>query len=138
MSKQPTIQSVTEGLARLIREVRHLQSEVARLTHTLNGFTDKYRETRRWYSLLPPEANPDQRDAARAETDEPKSAIRTINYEFNNNANLDIPTRTLLAISKEIDGALRDIRAARNDIEAITDDSDLRDDFREWQANQRS
>ena len=39
---------------------------------------------------------------------------------------LGVSTKTLLAISNEIDGALADIRKARVDIEAIAGDVELR------------
>lgn len=132
--KQITVESVKDGLAKLIREVRLLQSEVAKLTGAIGGFTENNNRPRLW-KVLPNSAGGG--DRARYQTDEPRSAIEQLRYEYGDASDLEIPTRTLLAISKEIDGALRDIRRARLDIDAIADDSDLRDDFREWQERQK-
>lgn len=133
--KQITVESVAGGLAKLIREVRNLQKEVATLTSAVKGFTD-HNPIKRWGRSLPSDAGGS--DLARAETREPFSAIQKARYEYGNTPNLEIPTRTLFAIAKELDGALRDIRAARNDIEAIADNSDLRDSFKEWQEEQKN
>jgi hypothetical protein len=135
MKDKPTIESVTNGLAKLVREVRQLQKEVAGLHASLRGFTGDNKYRIHGWNVLPPEAaggNP----AARAQTEEPKSTIERLRYEFGDNPNLEIPTKTLLAIAKELDGALRDIRAAKLDIRAIADDSDLREEFRQWQNDQ--
>lgn len=129
----PSVANVTDGLAKLIREVRLLQREVAELHNSLKGFTGG--ERLRQFCVLPTEAGGGSH--AMPVTPDPRSAITQIIYEFPNNANLDIPTRTLRAIAKELDGALRDIRAARHDIEAIADDSDLRESFKEWQETQK-
>ncbi|MDV6225843.1 hypothetical protein R2G56_06055 [Nitratireductor aquimarinus] len=127
--KNPSVESVTDGLAKLIRDVRLLQSEVRQLRSDLGGFTNDKRLLP-YIHTLPPQAGGS--DRAKAETDEPQSGIRKISYEYGDVSNLEIPTRTLIAIAKEIDGALRDIRSARNDISAIEKDSDLRDEFRDW------
>jgi hypothetical protein len=135
MKDKPTIASVTDGLAKLVREVRQLQKEVAELHASLRGFTGNNKYRLHGWNILPPEAAGDN-NAARAQTDEPKSTIDQIRYEYGGNANLAIPTRTLLAIAKELDGALRDIRSAKLDIRAIADDSDLREEFKQWQKGQ--
>ena len=132
--RMPTVESVGDGLAKLIREVRTLQSEVRNLTGAVYGFHSKNPRPYAW-RVLPPGAdggNPE----ARYQTDEPQSKIELVRYQYCGNPNLEIPTRTLLAIAHELDGALRDVRAARTDIKAIAEDSDLREDFKEWQRNQ--
>lgn len=133
-SAKPTVTSVTEGLAKTIREVRGLQEEVAGLRRDLKGFTDAnpVDRTRR---VLPPEAGGRGLEA-KAETDEPPSEISKVRFEYANDENLEIPTRTLLAIAKELDGALRDIRSAKQDIKAIARDPDLTEEFRNWQQSQ--
>ena len=134
MSLPPKVNvtSVSDGLAKLIRDVRLLQKEVRDLHGTLKGFAGE--RHRRWM-VLPPEAGGSER--AQPKTDEPQSKILEVRYEYGENPNLEVPTRTLLAIAKEIDGAIRDIRAARADIAAISDDSDLREAFKEWQSHQK-
>jgi hypothetical protein len=74
---------------------------------------------------------------ARFQTEEPRSAIEEIRHEFGKNSNFEIPTRTLLAIAKEVDGAIRYIRAARLDLKGIADDPERREDFRDWQQSQK-
>ena len=125
-----TVQNVTDGLAKLIKEVRQLQSEIAKLTESFHGFKIKHPipEPR-----IPYNKGFDWR--TRPSTDEPKSAIRDIIYEYQDGDNLEVPTRTLFAIAKELDGALRDVRAARADINAIASDSDSRADFKAWQED---
>ncbi|MBB4001576.1 hypothetical protein [Aurantimonas endophytica] len=137
MKDEPTASTMAAGLAKLIREVRQLQTEVTKLRADLRGFTGGRKQFPHWRStpVLPPETGGAYE--AKAEKDEPQSAIMLARYEYGENPNLEIPTRTLLAIAKELDGTLRDVRAARLDIKAIADDSDLRNDFKEWQRNQR-
>lgn len=38
------------------------------------------------------------------------------------------------ALARDIEGAIMDVRAARHDIEAIRDDSDLRAEFKLWKG----
>ncbi|RWE58387.1 hypothetical protein [Mesorhizobium sp.] len=100
---------------------------MAKLTATIKGFTDKH--------PLPHHGPPaGLKDHERAQTDEqPRSEIQQLSYEFHYRSDLDIPTRTILAMAKQLDRALRDVRAARNKVEAIADDSDLREDWKAWQ-----
>ncbi|MBZ0217520.1 MAG: hypothetical protein K8F25_13260 [Fimbriimonadaceae bacterium] len=129
--KQISVQNVTEGLVKLLREVRLLKSEVVSLNENLKGFK---------------EVNPipDPRLISgfgsdwktKPTTDEPASAIRDIIYEYKDGDDLEVPTRTLFAIAKELDGALRDVRGARSDISSIASDSDLRADFKIWLEDQ--
>jgi hypothetical protein len=132
-NQNTSVSSVTEGLAKLIREVRNLQGEVGKLSAALHGFRDS---RPRLFKVLPDSAGGN--DRSRYETEEPRSEIGQLHYEYRNNPDLEVPTRTLLAIAKELDGALLDIRAARTTMSEIADDSDLRADFKAWQQANRS
>ncbi|RWA64410.1 hypothetical protein [Mesorhizobium sp.] len=129
-----SVESISDGLAKLIRDVRMLQGEVRSLTDGVRGFTGSAGPRHRWI-LLPPEAGGGTR--AMSQTQEPRSAISMARYEYGSNPDLEIPTKTLLAIAKEIDGALRDIRAARLDLREIAGDDVLREEFKEWQRQQK-
>lgn len=137
MKDKPTVETVTDGLAKTIREVRQLQKDVRSLTAMIGGFTEGRQSFEyRLSTLLPPEADPQGSNYhIRGETDEPRSAIAQARYEYGKNPNLEAPTRTLLAIARELDGALRDIRSTKLDVKAILDDSDLRREFKEWQRS---
>lgn len=121
----PTIQSITDGLTKLLREVRLLQTETRSLTERLHSFTEKH-------PVPPAERTFDHDWVRRESTDEPHSMFRAFLYEIKETDDLETPTRALIAVLKDLDGALRDIRAARSDIDAITNDSDLRGEFLDW------
>ncbi|RWC38324.1 MAG: hypothetical protein EOS28_30225 [Mesorhizobium sp.] len=124
---QNTVESAKSHLTKAGRDMRLLHSEVAKLTATIKGFTDKHPLPR--YELPA-----GLKYHERAQTDEqPRSEIQQLSYEFMTGSDLDIPTRTILAMAKQLDRALRDVRAARNKVEAIADDSDLREDWKAWQ-----
>jgi hypothetical protein len=129
----PTVKSIAAGLAKLYREVGNLRSEVAKLNDWLGEFKTRH--------PMPAYGPPDELSSlwstrVRPQTEEPTSAIRAAVYEFKDTDDLAIPTKTLLAIGKDLEGALRDIRAARSDIQLIVDDADLRSEFKNWQNNQ--
>jgi FtsZ-binding cell division protein ZapB len=123
VTKRPIVASVKDGLEKLSRETAQLQREVAALTQRLSKFKKKHPLPRRpylagleWYQS--------------PETREPRSAIKSVEGDPNDLAN--VPA-LMFAMSNDLDGALRDIRAARADIDAIVNDSDLRSEFRNWQ-----
>ncbi|PAP91398.1 hypothetical protein [Mesorhizobium wenxiniae] len=120
------VESIKDDLAKVVREMRLLKSEVAKLTATIKVFTDKHPLPER--TPMPPDLKRHERVA----TSEPRLEIDEAIYQLRN-ANLDHPTQLIQAVAKQIDGALRDVRAARNQVEAIADDSDLREDWKAWQ-----
>jgi len=58
-------------------------------------------------------------------------------WEYRGTENLAIPTRAILAIAKEIDGALHDIRATREEIRVIAGDADHSADWKVWQEDHK-
>lgn len=69
----------------------------------------------------------------RDETPEPRSIMADVDFETKDATNLDISTLALIAIGNGVDGAVREVRAAKATILAIADDSDLRKEFKDWQ-----
>jgi hypothetical protein len=123
--------SLPDQIAKLARDTATLRSEVSGLCNKLSRFT-KGRDLRPKGHVL---GYVDTARGQRERTEEPRSAI----YELL----LDTPeldsaavARCLNAIASDLDGAFRDIRATRADIEAIKNDSDLRADFKEWAGYQ--
>src|SRR4029079_15927766 len=106
--RRPAIQTPTEGLGKLIADVRTLRSEVQKLNDKLGSF----RRAGKQPITLPPEAGGSSYRAG-AKTEEPRSAIWQHLVEQENSANVEVFSRAVHAIAKDIDGTLRDIRAAR-------------------------
>jgi hypothetical protein len=129
--KKPTIASVTEGLSYLHREVQALKREIAKLSREFSGLTEHFSDDDMNRELWGVGRDHQHR------TDEPSSEISRISYEFPDRANFEIPTRVIFAIAKELDGALRDIRATRTKLHAVLSDSDLRADFKVWHETNR-
>ena len=125
MQPKTTVESVKAGLAKLIREVGLLHREVAGLNTRLDKFTEKHPIPRRFRVV-----GLDYHQ--RPETPEPVSIYQEALRHLEAGEKPEIQHRLLLAILKDTDGALRDIRAAYSDINAIVNDSDLRDDFKKY------
>lgn len=115
---RPTIESIGDGLVKIIQELGLLKSEIGQLNEKLKPLSDKadkrpqYRTGLEWYQGT--------------QTRDPESEIERFCIEYRETDNLEIPTRAIIATIKQIDGALRDVRAIRADMEAIKNDSDLR------------
>lgn len=65
-----------------------------------------------------------------AQTLEPRSLIAEALWRLETSEELKLQDHVLSAIAKDLDGALRDIRSAKMDIQSIVEDSDARAAFR--------
>jgi len=128
MTREPTVETIKEGLTKLLREVKQLQTEVRGLTARLGKFTDEH--------PIPPPDTVGFDWVQRPATRPPRQEFKELMWELKSTDNLEVPTRALFAILKDLDSALRDIRGARADIDAISNNADLRDDFKHWLKDQ--
>jgi hypothetical protein len=73
----------------------------------------------------------------RTETSEPQRKV--VEAEKATQSDLSPEAQMLLirALTKDLDGAFRDIRAARADIEAIVEIPEARDRFQQWHKKKR-
>jgi hypothetical protein len=113
----PTISSVEDGVAKLIRRTEELKSETAALRKALGDILEL----------------PKLSDAPDLVTSEPESALRQILSSLM----LDEPSKAMAIIratDADLFGALQDIRHARTDLERIANGPDLRARF---QRNRR-
>ena len=124
----PTVESIKQGLVKLTLSLSRLAAEVSGVRTNLGKFA-KGRKLRPqvFYTGFDYHQRP--------ETEEPKSSILEQLKSIGDSSNLQIADRILLAIANDAEGAFRDIRAIRADIEAIRDDSDLRAEFKSWRQN---
>ena len=65
-----------------------------------------------------------------AQTPEPRSAIKEALWRLEQVEKLALQDHLLAAIAKDLDGALRDIRSAKMNIQSIAEDGEARDAFR--------
>ena len=125
MANKPpaTVEGIKDGLTKLLREIELIKTEIAAITSKLANFKETETTHKRY------DWDPDGPAYGQRQTREPLSAIREtlLNLE---DENLEPASRALMAVFRDLDGALRDIRRARNDIEAIAGDSDRRDGFK--------
>jgi hypothetical protein len=123
----PSAESVKDGILRLIRTVEALKSEVRAVRERLGQFT-KDRDLSDPYILIPGQ-NEDDGGYAPITPERFPSALK---LEFSDTSDFETPTRAIIAIGKDLNGALSDIRATRADINAIANDSDLRAEFKTY------
>lgn len=133
-NESPSTRLIVEKLGKLYRETKSLSAEVAKLTSLMSDFENKAKTEKYNFEVLPPRAGGNDRSLYK--TEETQSVISATLYEFSKLEDLTIPTRTIIAIARDLDGALRDIRAARLNFEAISKDPDWREDFRAWQRGE--
>jgi len=126
----PTVASVKSGLASLLRLTETVRTEVNGLREQMGGFA-KGRELRPHIFIVRDNFNQS------SDTQEPSNAIDDIVWEYESQSNLEAPTRALIAIAKELNSALTDVRATRTEIQAVVNDADLRADFKVWLENHR-
>ena len=132
---QPTVESVKEGCVRLANQLASLRQEVSGLSEKLTRF-------KRGRAIPVPASRSghnwavDRLRGESVETPEPQSAVNELEQELAG-AEIGIASRALLAIGRELDGAVREVRAARATLQAIADDSDLRAEFKDWQNRDR-
>jgi hypothetical protein len=72
-------------------------------------------------------------DRQRGETPstlEPRSSINEAIYRLKTVENLSLSSGLLIALARDLDGALRDIRTAKLDVKSIVDDPNARDTLR--------
>lgn len=117
-----TVASTKDGLEKLSKAIEGLKGEIAATNQRLGAFKTKH--------PLPPEPRPIGLEwHQRAATDEPLPAD-----PFAWDA---ASLKQMGAAMRNLDDALRDIRAVRVDLERIAKDDDLRDEFRIWQQDQK-
>jgi len=126
---EPTPETIKEGLAKLLMEARALTRQTEALRKQIAPFVDDK-------GLRPPDIIRDHW-RVQSETEAPKSAIRELDWELGNRDDLSIATRAILAIAKEFNGALLDIRATREEIRAINEAPDFRAEWKTWQAHSK-
>jgi hypothetical protein len=133
----PTVESLKTGLANIDRSLSQLKHEMNTVGSKLGKFKDQGARGYSW-NYIPPEWMGENKSwRVRSETDEPKNNIGEALRAGIDNDSVIAANLIIRAIAKDIDGALRDIRALRADIEAIKDDSDLRGDFKDWLSRNR-
>ena len=123
-----TLSDVRDGIAKLCRDIGSLQGEVNELRNLIGRFAKG--RTLAPYIYGGPEI--DRFKGERAQTPEPKSQILEALELLKSADTVQEQSLLLKAISRDLDGALRDIRAAKLDVRGITDDSDLRAEFKAW------
>jgi hypothetical protein len=131
-----TVDTVKTGLVNLHKGLSQLTLELAAIRKRISPIAQKIPQGRPY---VPPEwaGTSNSWRANRGETDEPLRATNDELLDLEHLSNLDPPTRILLALARDIEGALLDIRATRTAIEAIQNDSDLRADFKDFMAKNR-
>lgn len=129
----PTVATIKDGCVRLAFQLESLRKEVTELSVKLGKFKKgreipkeiKYGDhlgLDRWKGQTP-------------ETPPPRSIMADVDFETKDAENLDISSKALIAIGHGLDGAIREVRAAKATIQAIADDSDLRAEFKDWQQD---
>ena len=120
-----TFSSIKEGLVKIARDIQLLKSEVKLVREKLGSFVGQR-------DLHPAPRTDEIAFGIRPQTRDPDPQIPEMLFEFKHTSNLEVPALAIMAIARDLDGALRDIRSTRADIEAIANDSDLRSEFRNW------
>lgn len=128
---QVTLSEVRDGIEKLCRDIGSLQGEVNELRNMIGRFK-KGRRVRPFIYA----SGLDHGRGERESTPEPRSQIEEALRLLRGANTVEQQGLLLKAISRDLDGALRDIRAAKLDVHAIVDDSDLRDEFRAWKDDQ--
>lgn len=131
-----TVDSVKTGCARLAQQIASLEKEVQGLSEKLARFKrgrvipDEHAvEMRFWFMV-------DRLRGERVSTPEPGSAVLDLEKDLSE-TEVGIAALVLLAIGKDLDGCVREVRAAKATLQAIADDSDLRAEFKDWQQRQK-
>jgi hypothetical protein len=126
-----TLTSVRNGIERLCRDIGSLKGEVNQLSNLIARFK-KGRDLKPFIYVPPVEFVPGHSDS----TKEPRSRIQDALFDLGSADSIEALSAITKAISKDLDGALRDIRSTRLDVKSITDDPDYAKEFRDWKADQ--
>lgn len=124
-----TYADVAKGMDRICRDIGSLQGEVNQLTNLLGQFIKGQQLSRFDWTA---EIEIDRQKGERSSTPEPRSRIRDALHLLQNANTIEELTLMLKAVSRDLDGAMTDIRAARLQIEFINGNSDARDEFLNW------
>jgi hypothetical protein len=122
-----TLSDVRDGIAKLCRDIGSLQGEVNELSNMIGRFK-KGRMLKRSIFY----ADIDWGKGERETTPEPDDPIDTALRLLQGANTVEQQTLLMKAVSRSLDGALRDVRSAKLDVKAILDDPDLGDEFRKW------
>lgn len=125
------LEEVKLAFEKAAREIGSLQGEVNELTNLIAKFKGG-RNLRKFIFA----SNLDWRRGERESTPEPKSPIQEALWLAQSANTVEEIALLLKAVSRGLDGALRDIRSAKLDLLSISDDGDLRDEFRAWKDSQ--
>ena len=124
-----TFADVCLGMDKLCRDIGSLQGEVNALTNLLGQFT-KGRQLRKFDWTA--EMEIDRLNGERSSTPEPKSNIQEALYLLQKANTIEELTLMLKAVSRDLEGALQDVRATRIRIKDMDDDTGTREEFRQW------
>jgi hypothetical protein len=124
-----SLSDLRDAIARLCRDIGSLKGEVNELSNLIGRFAAGRRL--RPINFTDMAAHPSEKER----TPEPKSSIEEALYLLRSANTVQELSLLQKAISRDLDGALRDIRSAKLDVRAILDDSDLRDEFRAWKGD---
>jgi len=120
-----TVETLKDGLLKLLRAVGELRSDVDGLNRQLASFANgrKLRSPGHVVGF-------DFMRGESSKTGEPRNRLEEALRKDGFLESPEAQFRALRAIGQDLEGALADIRAARSAIEAIRDDSDLRAEFK--------
>ena len=122
-----TLSDIRDGIAKLCQDIGSLQGEVNELSNLIGRFS-KGRELRPYNWAA--ESNLEKGETA--STPEPKSRIMEALDLLPNADTAQQQSLLLRAISRDLDGALRDIRVSKLDVRAIVDDDYLGGKLKDW------
>ena len=122
-----TLSDIRDGIAKLCRDIGSLQGEVNELSNMIGRFANG-RELRpiKWLDLV------EREKGETNSTPEPKSQIDEALFLLRQANTVEQQSLLLKAISRDLDGALRDIRVAKLDVRAIVDDDYLGGKLKDW------
>ena len=117
--------SIKEALGRLDGSIQKLTQEVQELSRRLQPSKKP-----KGQNFL----NADGYDSSKDWQQEPQNAIREVLRHMPDEPDLELQANAIKAIMEDLLGALVDVRATRNLMIAISNDSDLRAEFKNWQS----
>lgn len=126
MSQNSTRPNVADQIAKLGRETITLKAEVAAVRALLDAFIKGRNIHPPGYTWPPVDW---QRGETR-DTPEPRRPVEELERNMKATPAAEFTAKAILALARAQDGAFRDLRAMRADIEAIANDSDLRREFK--------
>jgi hypothetical protein len=118
------LQPQTDKTAQLARDVALLRSETAELRKLLASLGPVPKPPIHY-----PEHQPGAHPRARDKTDEPRDAIEDALAAYGSDTNEITFAALIKAMARDMDGAVRDIRATRNDLNLMLGDTATRQRF---------